>query len=116
MRSMNDYFIDADSIATIQTVDFMSSTSCIPAAGRIVGVACMVQEAATTVTTTFDVIKNGVDTGVDATLVGAVAANEGQLMLLTGEVTVAVADGISLRSNGETGNTPTLYLNWIIRR
>ena len=116
MRTLNDYFIDGESINNIQAVDVGSNWVCVPDAGRLIGIVGHVTNAATTAIITFDIIHNGsVDTGVDA-LLPITAQNAGLVMNLDGQVILAAGDRLKISSNGGGVGTPRLFITWIIRR
>ncbi len=116
MRTLNDYFIDGGNRSGIHTVSVVSPYVTVPDDGTIKAVAVSISNSATTVAHSFDIIKNGTDTGVDLKLTAAIAVNTGLLAYPDGTVNVVAGDSLLLNSNGETGNTPTAHLNWIIRR
>ncbi len=119
MRPLNDYFIDGESITDIGTDGNTSQGVCVPEAGELVGIAAGVYGAATTAPTTFDILiyRNGPAQVQDAVgLLPTTAANTGTVMTFDGTVNVEVGDSIAIRTNGETGNAPDLYITWIIRR
>jgi hypothetical protein len=115
MRPLNDYFIDGEGITDIGTENNAGMPVCVPEAGELVGIAAGVQDAATTLATTFDLILNSQETFVDA-LLPIMAANTGTVMTLDGTVNVEVGDNLYIMTNGETGNAPNLRITWIIRR
>ena len=120
MRTLNDYFIDGGTRTAIETGLKASPAVTIPDDGTLVAVAIHISVAATTVTHTFDVIKGSggttADTGVDITIVGALAVNTGQVCYLNGTVNVKAGDRLYLSSNDETADTCSANFNWIIRR
>ena len=117
MRTLNDYFIDGGSLSDIGTADRASPIVTVPDDGRLNAVAVGIRTAATTaVVTTFDVFKNSVDTGVDLSIPASMAVNTGAVGTLDGNVDVVAGDMLHLVTNGETGNAPTGYFNWVIRR
>ena len=115
MRTLNDYFIDGEAITGIQADGAISDIVCVPDAGRLIGIVAHVVTAATTAIITFDVEKNQVDTGVDCSL-PITAHHASAVMNLDGEVILAEGDQFRLRSNGGGGNTPSLFITYIIRR
>jgi len=121
MRTLNDYFIDGEAITGIHTDGALSVVTCVPDAGRLVGVVAHVATAATTAITTFDitVVGNGTGagpgSGYDCSL-PILANNTSAVMNVNGQVILQTGDYLRLASNGETGNTPNLYITYIIRR
>jgi len=115
MRTLNDYFIDGEGTAGIQADGALSNIVCVPDAGRLVGIVAHVTNSATTAIITFDVRKNAVDTGVDCSL-PILAKRASAVMNVNGQVIVQTGDYLRLQSNGGGGNTPTLYITYIIRR
>jgi len=67
-------------------------------------------------TTTFDIMKNGTDTTVDATLADATADESGVALAIGGEVLVAAGDAIHIKSNGEQAAATTADVSYVIRR
>jgi len=115
MRPLIDYFIEGSRQSDIGVDGNATDRVCVPEAGRLIGVAITVFTAAVDVATTFDVVKNNADTGVDA-LLPITGENYGLVMDLDGEVDVAAGDVLYLQSNGETTTTPGAVFNFIIRR
>ena len=67
-------------------------------------------------TTTFDIMKNGTDTTVDATLADATADESGIALAIGGEVLVDAGDAIHIKSNGEQTAATTADVSYVIRR
>jgi hypothetical protein len=115
MRPLIDYFIEGAHQNNIGAHGNATNILCVPEAGQLIGVAINIYTAAVDVATTFDVVNNAVDTGVDA-LLPITAQNAGLVMDLDGEVDVAAGDLLHLASNGEMTTTPGAVFNFIIRR
>ena len=114
MRPLIDYFIEGASMTDIGGT-LSTNRICVPEAGQLIGVAINILHAAVDVAATFNVIKNAVDTGVDA-LLPITAQNAGLVMDLDGEVDVAAGDVLHMSSNGEMNTSPGAVFNFIIRR
>jgi hypothetical protein len=116
MRTLNDYFLPAGIISGIHTGNKFTDPVCIPDGGLVAGVLINTSVAATTITHTFNIFKNGADTGVVVTMNGVVPANTGLLLLPDSNLYVDVADSIFVKSNDETVNAVNATVGWIIRR
>jgi|TARA_R110001583_G_scaffold4360_4_gene25385 hypothetical protein len=115
MRTLNDYFLPGGIIATIHTVDTENTDTVIPDGGTLQAIYMHVHTLIDA-TTTFDIYKNGSDSGVDATLADATPDESGVALSLGGSVEYAAGDAIKLRSNGEQSGATTVDVTYVIRR
>ena len=102
MRTLNDYFIMGGNMTAIQTADNESPVCVIPDSGILKA--------------TFDIMKNGSDTAVDATLADATADETGVELSLGGTIQLEAGDALNLKSNGEQTASTTADVSYIIRR
>ena len=115
MRTLNDYFIMGGNMTAIQTADNASPVCVIPDKGKLKEIFMNVHTVIDA-TTTFDIMKNGADTGIDATLADATADESGVALAIGGEVLVEAGDAIHIKSNGEQTAATTADLSYVIRR
>ena len=115
MRTLNDYFIMGGNMTAIQTSDNASPVCVIPDGGKLKEIFIKVHTVIDA-TTTFDIMKNGADTGIDATLADATADESGVALAIGGEVLVAAGDAIHIKSNGEQTASTTADVSYVIRR
>ena len=115
MRTLNDYFIMGGNMTAIQTADNASPVCVITDSGKLKEIYMNVHTVIDA-TTTFDIMKNGADTGVDATLADATADETGIALAIGGEVLVDAGDAIHIKSNGEQTAATTADLSYVIRR
>ena len=115
MRTLNDYFIMGGNMTAIQTADNASPVVVIPDEGKL-KVIYMNVHTVIDAETTFDIMKNGTDTTVDATLADATVDETGVALTLGGTVEVNAGDAINIQSNGEQSASTTADVSYIIRR
>jgi hypothetical protein len=115
MRTLNDYFIMGGNMTAIQTADNASPVCVIPDRGKIKDIIMNVHTVIDA-DTTFDIMKNGADTGVDATLANATADESGVALSIGGEILVEEGDAIHIKSNGEQTAACTADISYVIRR
>ena len=115
MRTLNDYFIMGGNMTAIQTADNASPVCVIPDGGKLKEIYMNVHTVIDA-TTTFDIMKNGTDTTVDATLADATADESGVALAIGGEILVEAGDAIHIKSNGEQSASTTADLSYVIRR
>ena len=115
MRTLNDYFIMGGNMTAIQTADNESPVCVIPDRGilKAIWINC---HTVIDAPTTFDIMKNGSDTGVDATLADATADETGVELSIASTIQLEAGDAINLKSNGEQSASTTADLSYIIRR
>ena len=102
-------------MTAIQTADNASPVCVIPDGGKLKEIYMNVHTVIDA-TTTFDIMKNGTDTTVDATLADATADESGVALAIGGEVLVAAGDAIHIKSNGEQAAATTADVSYVIRR
>ena len=102
-------------MTAIQTADNASPVCVIPDGGKLKEIYMNVHTVIDA-TTTFDIMKNGTDTTVDATLADATADESGVALAIGGEVLVAAGDAIHIKSNGEQSASTTADVSYVIRR
>lgn len=115
MRPLRDYFLRGGRMSAIQTDDNASEIAVIADVGTLRSVIMNVHTLIDALTT-FDVILNNVETGVDVTLPDATPAQAGVEMFLPSEVHVEIGDAIFIQSNGEQVAATTADLTFVIRR
>lgn len=116
-RSWKEYTHPAGSLTAVQTADNQPTVIVGVAAepGRVVSFH-IDPSVAIDAETTFDILINDVDSGVDVTLPDASPANVATEMVVPNTVEVAIGDSIKLRSNGEQIAACTADLWVTIRR
>ena len=115
MRTLNDYFIMGGNMTAIQTADNASPVCVIPDGGKLKEIYMNVHTVIDA-NTTFDIMKNGTDTTVDATLANATADETGVELSIASTIQLEAGDAINLKSNGEQSAATTADLSYIIRR
>ena len=115
MRTLNDYFIMGGNMTAIQTADNASPVCVIPDKGELKEIYMNVHTVIDA-NTTFDIMKNGTDTTVDATLANATADETGVALAIGGEVLLAAGDALHIKSNGEQTAATTADVSYVIRR
>ena len=115
MRTLNDYFIMGGNMTAIQTADNASPVCVIPDRGELKEIYMNVHTVIDA-TTTFDIMKNGTDTTVDATLADATADETGVELSIASTIQLEAGDALNLKSNGEQSASTTADLTYIIRR
>jgi|TARA_R110001599_G_scaffold122271_1_gene294187 hypothetical protein len=115
MRTLNDYFIMGGNMTAIQTADNASPVCVIPDKGKLKEIYMNVHTVIDA-NTTFDIMKNGTDTTVDATLANATADETGIALALGGEVLLDEGDALHIKSNGEQTAATTADVSYVIRR
>ena len=115
MRTLNDYFIMGGNMTAIQTADNASPVCVIPDGGKLKEIYMNVHTVIDA-TTTFDIMKNGTDTTVDATLADATVDETGIALAIGGEVLLDAGDALHIKSNGEQAAATTADVSYVIRR
>ena len=115
MRTLNDYFIMGGNMTAIQTADNASPVCVIPDGGKLKEIYMNVHTVIDA-NTTFDIMKNGTDTTVDATLANATADETGVALAIGGEVLLAAGDALHIKSNGEQTAASSADVSYVIRR
>ena len=115
MRTLNDYFLMGGNMTAIQTANNASPVVVVPDAGRIKAILMNVHTVIDA-NTTFDIMINGVDSGIDATLPNGTADESGVELYIGDGLDVALGDAINIQSNGEQSAATTADLTYVIRR
>ena len=102
-------------MTAIQTADNASPVCVIPDGGKLKEIYMNVHTVIDA-NTTFDIMKNGTDTTVDATLANATADETGVALAIGGEVLLAAGDALHIKSNGEQTAATTADVSFVIRR
>lgn len=116
MKSLIEYFLPGGAFTAVQTADNVAGlTAVVPDPGIVKSVVINVHTVIDA-TTTFDVLVNGADSGVDVTLPDETPDETGVEMLLPAILAVALGDALQLRSNGEQSAPTAADITWVIRR
>ena len=102
-------------MTAIQTADNASPVCVIPDGGKLKEIYMNVHTVIDA-NTTFDIMKNGTDTTVDATLANATADETGVALAIGGEVLLAAGAALHIKSNGEQTAATTADVSYVIRR
>ena len=113
MRTLNEYFLSGGQMSDIGTAGNLSTPAVVTDDGKIVAVGIHVHTLVDAATS-FDIMVNEVDSGVDAILPDATPDESGIIMNVS-DIEVVEGDAITLQANGEP-TAGIAEVTWIIRR
>jgi len=118
VRTLNDYFLYGGTWAELKdNTDVSDTIAVVTDAGRVYSYIINVHTAIGGATpTSFDILLNDADTGVDCVMPGGLADETGFEMVMPAEIHVEPGDALGIRSNGEQVANTAADGTWVIRR
>tara|TARA_R100001377_G_scaffold18266_1_gene9399 strand:- start:3548 stop:3904 length:357 start_codon:yes stop_codon:yes gene_type:complete len=116
MRTLNDYFIMGGNMTAIQTANNPSPVVVIPDGGKLEEILLNPHTVIGGTAVTFDIMVNGADSGIDATLAASTVDETTASLTIGGDINLFAGDALNLLSNGEQAAATTADLTYIVRR